>query len=83
MLLVLPVPEIISVTPEQSVITSETQNSDAESRLLQVRIDFNWGITLGSPELEIYKQRYFEQIRCRLGALGTPLSTNLTWTSPS
>jgi spore germination protein GerM len=57
-LLVLPVPKILGVTPEQAVVSTLTERSEAEGRLLQVRIDFDWATGVGARELEAYKQRY-------------------------
>ena len=82
-LLVLPVPQILAVTPGEAVVSSLTELGEAEDRLLQVRIDFGWGPASGTQELETFRQSYLEQVRCRLGSLGAPLSTNLTWTAPS
>ena len=37
----------------------------------------------GTPELELFKQQYFSEVRCRLGTLGAPLGYNLTWSGSS
>jgi len=73
-LLVLPVPAIVGITPTQASVSSETGVGEAEQQLLQLRIDFDWGVAAGTPELELYKQNYLSEVRCRLGVLGAPLS---------
>jgi len=82
-LLVLPVPEILTVAPGEAVVSSLTERGEAARRLLRVSIDFGWGPATGTQALEAYRQSYLAQVRCRLGALGAPLSTNVTWTGPA
>ena len=82
-LLVLPVPEILGVTPGEAAVSSLTGHGDAERGLLQLRVDFGWGPASGTQALEAFRQDYLGQVRCRLGALGAQLSTNLTWTAPA
>lgn len=82
-LLALPVPEIVSIVPEQAVISSETGTGEAEAQFLQLRINFDWGVDVGTTELELYKQHYLTEVRCRLGTLGAPLGQNLTWSGSS
>lgn len=82
-LLVLPVPAIVGITPQQASVSSETGIGEAEQQLLQLRIDFDWGVVAGTPELELYRWNYLSAVRCRLGVLGAELSKNLTWSGSS
>lgn len=52
-------------------------------RLQQLRIDFDWGLIAGTPELELFRQEYLPAVRCRLGLLGPYMSSNLTWSEES
>lgn len=83
MLLVLPAPQIRSVSPEEGAVSSLTEDGEAERSFLRLRVDFGWGADPGSRALEAFTQTYLGQVRCRTGALGAPMGTNLTWLGPS